>query len=113
MYTTIREIIEKYTPKCTSQIWHPDADSETHFYKNSALHGLCLTGITYENFDSTFNQIKANCKLDKDIAELSAIKYDHFPIILTACRHYRLPFPYHFFFQTLNIDIFTELKENG
>ncbi|MDV7490322.1 hypothetical protein R4544_14630 [Acinetobacter baumannii] len=112
MYTTIREIIEKYTPKCTSQIWHPDADSETHFYKNSALHGLCLTGITYENFDSTFNQIKVNCKLDKDIAELSAIKYDHFPIILTACRHYRLPFPYHFFFQTLNIDIFTEQEEN-
>ncbi|MDC4728926.1 hypothetical protein OHV87_18955, partial [Acinetobacter baumannii] len=74
-------------------------------------HGLCLTGITYENIDSAFNQIKANCKTDKDITELSAIKYEHFPIILTACRHYRLPIPYHFFFQTIGIDIFAGIQE--
>lgn len=108
MHITIRELIKKFIPKCTSQIWHPDADSETHFYKNSDIHGLCLTGISYENFDSAFNQIKDNCKLDKDIIDLSAVKYDHFPIILTACRHYRLPVPYHFFFQTLSIDIFSD-----
>lgn len=111
MIVTIKEIIEKYIPKCTSQIWHPDADSEAHFYKNSDTHGLCLTGITYENIESAFNQIKDNCKLDRDITELSAIKYDHFPLILTACRHYRLPIPYHFFFQTLGIDIFVDTEE--
>lgn len=111
MYIIIRELIKKFIPKCTSQIWHPDRDSEKHFYKNSDTHGLCLTGISYENFDTAFNQIKDNCKLDKDIIDLSAVKYDHFPILLTACRHYRLPIPYHFFFQTLNMDIFDDIEQ--
>lgn len=104
MHISIKEIIEKYIPKCTSQIWHPDSGSEAHFYKNSDTHGVCITGINYENINSAFNQIMDNCKLDKDITELSAIKYEHFPIILTACRHYRLPIPYHFFFEILELD---------
>lgn len=113
MHLTIKELTENFIPKCTSQIWHPDADSENHFYKNSDIHGLYLTGISYENFDTAFNQIKDNCKLDKDIIDLSAVKYDHFPILLTACRHYRLPIPYHFFFQTLGMDIFNDMGQEG
>jgi len=114
MNTTIREVLKKYSPKCTSQIWHPDEDSENHLYKNSDIHGLCVTGITYDDINSAFKQIEENCKLDQHLTKLSAIKYNFFPIILTACRHYRLPVPYHFFLESLDVNIFKEsIKEKN
>lgn len=112
MHLDIKRITTELIPKCTLQIWHPDADTETHLYSNSDTHGLGITGISNETRETPFNQIKENCSLDKHILELSAVKLDHFPIILTACRHYRLPIPYHFYFQLLGIDIFTEDTNN-
>lgn len=108
MHLDIKKITTEFIPKCTLQIWHPDADTETHLYSNSDTHGLGITGISNETRETPFNQIKENCSLDKYILELSAVKCDHFPIILTACRHYRLPIPYHFYFQLLGVDIYKD-----
>lgn len=108
MHLDIKKIMTEFIPKCTLQIWHPDADTETHLYSNSDTHGLGITGISNETRETPFNQIKENCSLDKYILELSAVKCDHFPIILTACRHYRLPIPYHFYFQLLGVDIYKD-----
>lgn len=105
IHVTLQKIYKEFTPQCTSQIWHPDPDSESHIYKDSEKHGLCVTGIRYETLDQAFNLIKDSCLLDKEIYDLSAIKYGYHPILLTACRHYRLPIPYHFLFDKLNIDI--------
>lgn len=117
MHKNIQKITKDYIPKCTSQIWHPDSDSENHLYSNSQPHGLCITHISYETLETAFNRIKDDCAQDKQIFELSAVKFNQFPIILTACRHYRLPIPYHFYFKLLGIDIFAdkpkeETKEN-
>lgn len=112
MHLDIQKITTEFIPKCTLQIWHPDADTETHLYSNSDTHGLAITSISNETRETPFNQIKENCLLDKYILELSAVKCGHFPIVLTACRHYRLPIPYHFYFQLLGIDIFTEDANN-
>ena len=87
------------------QIWSPDISSEEHLYKNTDLHGVGLTEISFEELDTAFNQIKEECKENKAINELSAVKNGYAPILLMACRHYRLPVPYHFFFQILEIPI--------
>lgn len=112
MHLDIQKITTEFIPKCTLQIWHPDAETENHLYSNSDTHGLAITGISNETRETPFNQIKENCLLDKYILELSAMKYGHFPIVLTACRHYRLPIPYHFYFALLGIDMFTEDANN-
>lgn len=105
IHIALQKIYQEFIPKCTSQIWHPDSDSESHIYKDSDKHGLCITGIRYESLDQAFHLIKESCILDREIYDLSAIKYGHHPILLTACRHYRLPIPYHLLFNKLNIDI--------
>ena len=79
---------------CTFQTWLPDEDSEDNLYLDRETHGAALAGIpvsagTKDTLDFVLSEAKTNRHYDG----LSAIKLGQWPIVLTACRAYRLPVP--------------------
>ena len=82
---------------CTFQLWLPDAATEEHLYRNSARHGVGLDGFNLENGSGkVIELIEKEIEASKAFYELSASRADLWPVIMMACRHYRLPLPPHF-----------------
>lgn len=79
---------------CTLQLWLPDKSSEDCIYLGSHDHGVALSDVP---LSATGNELVAviasACKETEGFSNLSAIATGFWPIILTACRHYRLPVP--------------------
>ncbi len=79
---------------CTLQFWLPDEDSENHIYLNDAVHGAALTDLPVSGAGHDLLEVLAAAsKSAVGFNKLSAMKSGYFPLILTACRHYRLPVP--------------------
>jgi hypothetical protein len=91
---TIARFKDEQLSHCTFQTWLPDEDSEAHLYLGSENHGAALTGIpvtvgTTETLHFVLEEVKTNQHFDA----LSAIALGHWPILMTACRHHRIPVP--------------------
>lgn len=83
--------------KAAGQLWYPDERSEDHFYKNSDAHGAVLANLALNTSVGEFlAQVFGECEETKHFEELSAVKYGWWPLIIVACRNYRLPLPLHF-----------------
>ena len=83
---------------CTFQFWYPDECSEVHFYTNADDHGATLANLAIDRSKEAFLvQAFGECKHSPHFNELSAVKFGWWPLIVVACRHYRLPLPLHFF----------------
>jgi len=97
LYKRVQYLKKTHLPHCNFQFWYPCEDSEQHFYKNTEIHGAALSNVHIESSMDLFEkQIVAECEKTADFKELSAVKMGLYPIILMACRHYRLPIPLHF-----------------
>jgi hypothetical protein len=93
-FATLVTFVEEDMAYCDFQLWLPDEDSEARFYLGDDKHGAMLTGLPITtDLDSAFEFITAECSVDCEFHKLSAITMGHWPIILMACRHYRLPIP--------------------
>ncbi len=95
-FDELAEFKAKSLEHCTFQTWLPDEDSEDNIYLGRDNHGAALTGIPVSSgeFDTiryVFNEVSGNTHYD----ELSAVRLGHWPLILMACRCYRLPVPPH------------------
>jgi hypothetical protein len=91
---SLEELIEGPLAHCTLQLWLPDEDSEKHIYIDDAVHGAALADLPVTGSGQDLLKILATaCKSPDGFKNLSAIKSGFFPLILTACRHYRLPVP--------------------
>ena len=83
-------------PHCTYQFWYPGEHSEDHFYQNSDAHGEALVNPALNTSAEAFlAQVFGECEKTRHYAELSAVKYGWWPLIIVACRHHRLPLPLH------------------
>jgi hypothetical protein len=79
---------------CTLQLWLPEKESEDYLYLNNDSHGSALVDLPLAGDGSELLQTIAEaCESSKGFAELSANKSGYWPVVLTACRHYRLPVP--------------------
>lgn len=90
----IEGLIEGPLAHCTLQLWAPDEKSEQHLYLNNGAHGAALVDLPTTK--SGMDLIKVLAKLDQHstgFGDLSAVRFGYFPLVLTACRHYRLPVP--------------------
>ncbi|MDP3873728.1 MAG: hypothetical protein Q8Q80_13800 [Methyloversatilis sp.] len=88
---------QKLMPHCTFQLWYPDEHSENHFYKDCDSHGAVLSNLALNISAHDFlAQVFGECDETKNFVELSAVKYSWWPLIIVACRHYRLPLPLNF-----------------
>ncbi|MDA9474397.1 hypothetical protein XI03_07745 [Bradyrhizobium sp. CCBAU 65884] len=100
--TTIEELIAGPLAHCTLQLWTADKKSEKHLYLNDDGHGAGLSDLPTTR--SGMNMIKVLAEIGEHspgFGDLSAVKFGFFPLVLTACRHYRLPVPPQFWIPLL------------
>lgn len=98
LYGKVQAIKEELLNHCNFQFWYPDDSSEEHFYTNRDIHGATLSHVCIERSLNEFlDQAFAECEKLPPFDSLSAVKNGFFPVILIACRHYRLPVPLHLY----------------
>ena len=93
-YNNIAQLKQQHLQHCNFQFWYPDECSEAHFYTNSDSHGAVLSNVCVDRPKEEFlSQVFGECDQSPHFRELSAIKFSWWPLIVVACRHYRLPLP--------------------
>nr|VFJ68482.1 MAG: hypothetical protein BECKFW1821C_GA0114237_101458 [Candidatus Kentron sp. FW] len=96
LYKKVQSIKEQHLQHCNFQYWYPDETSEAHFYRNDDFHGAALSPLSIEDPPEKFlEQLFEECGKTQAFHELSAMKAGIWPLVLVACRHYRLPVPLH------------------
>jgi hypothetical protein len=96
IYEKVARMKQELLQYCTFQFWYPDDHSEAHFYTNSDAHGATLADLALDHSRQEFlAQIFGECDHSPHFTELSAVKFGWWPLIVVACRHYRLPLPLH------------------
>lgn len=79
---------------CTLQLWTPDKSSEEAIYLSARDHGVAICDLPLSlTGKELFRTLRDACGQTEGFSGLSAIATGFWPIILTACRHYRLPVP--------------------
>jgi hypothetical protein len=100
--TRLAALAQEKLEHCTMQLWSPAVDSEKHIYTNSETHGRALCDLPLKDAGShLLASIDEACKSDQSFENLSAMKTGNWPIVLLACRHWRLPIPPEFYINTL------------
>ena len=98
IYEQVKTIKSDHLQHCNFQLWFLDNASEQTLYTNAEPHGKALSEIDVnQSLESFADQIFGECDHPPQVEELSAVNYGMWPLILVACRHYRLPIPIHFF----------------
>lgn len=96
-YKIVKKIKEELLSHCNFQVYFFDETSEEHFYRFDKMHGATLSDVYVTEEPSDFlDQLVNECEQSNKVYEMSAFRYSFWPIILTGCRHYRLPVPMHF-----------------
>jgi len=96
IYSEVQTLKKNHLSHCNFQFWYPDEFSEEHIYTNSDLHGATLSHVCIERSSDEFiNQAFTECNHSTEFKKLSAVEYNLWPLILVACRHYRIPVPLH------------------
>lgn len=79
----------------TLQYWYPNQHSEQVMYSNSDIHGSASTNFPM-NGNAALEHIKQECSKADSFRNMSAVTKGNVPLILTACRCYRYPVPFHY-----------------
>lgn len=97
LFELIRGIQDKCLQHCSFQLWYPDEASEIFLYTNKKLHGLVLVDIKItEDKKSFLDLIWKECDQTGYFNKLTAKEFGILPLVLVACRHYRIPLCPHF-----------------
>lgn len=87
---------------CTLQLWLPDEDTEEMIYTGGKEHGVALCDLKISNQDTRLlDTIAKACEDNDHFVNLTPWQTNFWPIILMACRHYRLPVPPQFWIEFL------------
>jgi len=78
---------------CTLQWWYPDEETEEALYLNSASHGRAILFENDGKLASIVGAIEQENENSEFLSSLSAMVNGMVPIIILACRRYRLPVP--------------------
>ena len=97
LYEKVKAAKDNHLGHCNFQFWYPDETSEDHLYTNSDSHGAVLSDARVELSPKEFLEaVWTECDHTNHYNKLSAREYGFWPLILVACRHYRIPVPLHF-----------------
>jgi hypothetical protein len=79
---------------CNQQLWMPGPGTEALLYLSDPSHGLALCDIPITADGEAARRIlERECSGDGDYTRLSAVRLGHWPVLVMACRHSRLPLP--------------------
>jgi hypothetical protein len=98
----IAKLVKEKLEHCTMQLWLPDETSEDHLYLNTATHGQALTDLDVTDGKALIEIIGKAVEEKSGCTSLSAFKTRNWPIVLLACRHWRLPVPPDFWISALS-----------
>ncbi|HII1894382.1 TPA: hypothetical protein ACYZV4_003267 [Escherichia coli] len=79
----------------TLQYWYPNQYSEQYMYSNSDTHGSASTDFPM-NGELAIKHIAQECNNADSFKRMSAVIKGYAPLVLTACRCYRYPVPFHY-----------------
>lgn len=95
-YGEITALKQELLSHCTFQYWFPDESTEAHLYTGGEPHGATLTDVCVDRPEADLlDQLFFECEAAPHFEELSAVKFGWWPLVVVACRHYRLPLPLH------------------
>ena len=79
---------------CNFQTWVPNSRTEGKIWHGERFQGASLGSLTVEGDGSgLLERLRKETAENLDYPALSAIKLDHWPVLLLACRVFRLPPP--------------------
>ena len=103
-YSDLKTIKSDFLSHSTYQFYFLNAECDDYFYRPSeAGDSIQNYGLSWMNFkidldmSEFLNQVKTEIKYSSDFYQMSSVEAGVWPLILTGCRHYRLPIPLHFF----------------
>ena len=83
----------------TQQIWVPDENTDEKLWTGGKDHGVAITGFPLCDDPARYRAFLNNLITEQSaFNDLSTTKSGFWPILLMACRHYRLPVPPQFWF---------------
>ncbi|WP_210200341.1 hypothetical protein [Rhizobium phaseoli] len=92
----LRSVLLNHAPHMTHQIWVPDRRTDEVFWHGDRDHGLSVPGLPLnESLEAVFDLLNRVMKEHPLDERVSAVRIQLTPILLTACRHYRMPVPVH------------------
>ena len=87
-------IIRELLPHTTQQIFFLNEDSEENIWNGGIEHGTTIVDVPLCEDEATYGDFLLHCVADlKCFEELSSSIQRYVPILLTACRLYRVPIP--------------------
>jgi hypothetical protein len=96
VYRSVANLKLNHLQHCNFQFWFPDDSSEEHIYTNTDSHGAVLSDVCVERTkEELMAQVFGECASSPQFKALSAVKFGWWPLVIVACRHYRLPLPLH------------------
>lgn len=97
LFEKIRSAKAKLLAHCNFQFWYPDETTEELLYTNQNLHGAVLSDVPVDKTPKELlDTVWRECEETDHFDKLSAHMFGFWPLILLACRHYRIPVPLHF-----------------
>lgn len=98
LYDKVAEFKRESLGHCNFQYWYPDENSEEYFYTNKDAHGATLSQVCIDRQPEEFlAQVFGECEQTSYFEELTAARFGWWPLVVVACRLYRLPLPLHLF----------------
>lgn len=92
----LRCTLLEQAPHMTHQIWIPDGQTDEVFWGGGREHGLSVPCLPVsESIDAVFDIVNRVIEEHPLHERISAVRIGLAPILLTACRHYRMPVPPH------------------
>jgi len=96
LYSSIQSLHNEFLSHSNIQLYFFNEDSEKYLYNNMEMHGSSLCDVDIQqSSEDLLRDITGECESSNEIEDLSAMKSGLYPLVLIACRHYRLPFPIH------------------
>jgi len=115
LYVRVRKAKANHFMHCNFQLWYPDETSERHLYTNSDAHGFVLSNVPVDlPVKECLEIIWNECENEEYFNNLSSQKNGLWPLILVACRHYRIPVTPQFTlgYREANKGVDAKIKEN-
>jgi hypothetical protein len=110
-YDVLERIVDFKTHElahCNFQMYFFDHESEGQLYVGDDRHGSVLCDVNPRKGEArTIFMARRESKIINDYEQLTAVALGHWPIVLTACRFYRMPVP-----PQLWLDIIDALAED-
>lgn len=92
----LRSMLLEHAPHMTHQIWIPEGRTDDVFWNGDRDHGLSVPGLPLnDSLEAVFNLLNRVMEEHPLHERVSAVRVGLIPILLTACRHYRMPVPPH------------------